>query len=53
MDKDYYNKHCKLDGPPHPSVKNIAPPDAVRLTEHTPCFMCGTARGACRHRTAW
>jgi tRNA(Arg) A34 adenosine deaminase TadA len=23
---------------------------AERLSEHEPCWMCGTARGLCRHR---
>jgi hypothetical protein len=28
------------------------PDDVIRLSEHEPCFMCGTARGLCRHRRA-
>jgi hypothetical protein len=29
----------------------IVPEDIQRVEHHTPCFMCGTARG-CKHRLA-
>jgi hypothetical protein len=28
----------------------IVPDNVERLSEHEPCWMCGTARGLCRHR---
>jgi hypothetical protein len=30
----------------------IVPDDVVRVSEHEPCFRCGTARGPCKHRIA-
>jgi hypothetical protein len=40
-----YSGGYNRQGPPV-----IVPNDVERLSEHGPCWMCGTARGLCRHR---
>ncbi len=45
--ENYSTGHAKNGSGP------VIPADIVRLSEHTPCFFCGEAKGLCRHRTPW
>lgn len=46
-------EYARLYKPPHPRQFDdpVHVPENVRRVEIVePCFMCGTARGVCRHR---
>jgi hypothetical protein len=52
MDRDEYARrwstgHARDHGRP-----TIVPENVERVSVHEPCFMCGTARGLCKHRVA-
>lgn len=51
MNKQEYARRWASQAPSFQRVVEPKVPDDVeRLFEHEPCFMCGTARGPCRHR---
>jgi hypothetical protein len=47
--RERYDRHYR-GGTGHATVNVTIPADVERRAVHTPCFACGEARGACRHR---
>jgi hypothetical protein len=44
--RNFSSGHARNGGPV------IVPPDVERVSVHEPCWMCGEARGLCKHRRA-
>lgn len=53
---DYRAKYQRLYKTGHAKEQSYqqvhVPADVERVSIHEPCFMCGTAKGLCRHRRA-
>jgi hypothetical protein len=52
MTREEYARDYGTTGYRHPGSPVIVPDDIQRVSESEPCFMCGRARGLCRHRKA-
>jgi DNA polymerase III alpha subunit (gram-positive type) len=49
MTREEYQRDYGTTGYRHPGGPVVVPDDIERVSEHTPCFWCGQARG-CEHR---